>query len=224
MMVRMARSTSRKRRPPSEVLSRWFHRARDREAGALQQLLSFYRPLLMKLAHQRLKRAVRTKVAPSDIVQATVWAATQEFESKEFANRKAFLAWLLTILEHEAADERGRFQETQKRDISRERPLDSPETQLWLRRLSVSLSGSNGTSSRKLADIEAILAALRTLPPHYRLVIHLRFYERLKFDDIGRQLNRSPDAARVLHNRALLKLRDAVDSGHQAEPPDTNDN
>lgn len=203
----MARSAARKSRPNSEELSRWFHRAREHDSAALQQLLKLYRPLLMKLAHQRVKGAMRIKVAPSDIVQATVWKATQEFGAQEFADRGRFLAWLVTILKHLAIDEQRRFRQSQKRDISRERPLHSPESQQWLRQLSATLSGTVGHRSRKLANIDEILGAIERLPPHYQLVIQLRYYDKLTFEDIGSKLQRSADAARVLHNRALQKLR-----------------
>lgn len=219
----MARSASRKRRPNSEELSRWFCRARERDPAALQQLLMLYQPLLMKLAQQRLKGPVRTKVAPSDVVQATIWKATREFEVQKFADRGGFLAWLVTILKHVAIDEQRRFRTSQKRDISLERPLDSAETQEWLHRLSVTLSGMNdAASSRHVASVSEVLQALESLPPHYQLVIHLRYFERLKFEEIGKKFDRSADAVRVLHNRVLRKLREMLTVQQEPEPPRAN--
>lgn len=204
----MARSESRQhRRPTSAELSHWFFRVQAREAGALQHLLAIYRPLLLTLAGRKLKGRVRAKVAPSDIVQSTVWAATQHFEAKKFHTRQEFLAWVLTILKHTAADERRRFQDAQKRDISRERSLDGPEARAWLRKLSFTLTQTSDDPSQAVVHVDDVLRALDTLPPHYQLVIRLRYFERLRFEDIGRKFNRSADAVRVLHNRALQKLR-----------------
>jgi RNA polymerase sigma-70 factor (ECF subfamily) len=162
------------------------------------------------LAQQKLKGPVRAKVAPSDIVQMTIWNVTQDFEVKQFRDRKGFVAWVTTILRNVAADERRRFQDAQKRDIYREHPLNSPESQKWLRQLSVTLSGTHSVVSRTLVDVETVLAAIQTLPPHYQLIIRMRYYEQLKFEDIGRALKRSTDAARVMHGRALKKLRDIL--------------
>ena len=164
----------------------------------------------MKLAQQRIQGALRVKVAPSDLVQSTVWKATQNFSAEEFADRNGFLAWLVTILKHEAADLRRRYREAQKRDLSRERPLFSPETQQWLSRLSASLSVSDACTSPRGDILEELLAALDRLPTHYQLVLRLRYYQRLKFEAIGRKLGRTADAARVLHNRALKKIRDEL--------------
>jgi RNA polymerase sigma-70 factor (ECF subfamily) len=197
----------KRRRPSSAELSRWFHSACRQEAGALQQLLALYRPLLMKLAHQRLKGALRTKVAPSDLVQTTVWKATQNFGAEQFAGRSGFLAWLVTILKNEATDARRRYRVAKKRDVSRERPLFSAETQNWLNQLSASLSVSDAVLSERHETVEHLLAALQRLPPHYQLVLRLRFFDKLDFGAIGEKLERTCDAARVLNKRALKRLR-----------------
>jgi RNA polymerase sigma-70 factor (ECF subfamily) len=172
--------------------------------------LALYRPLLIKVAHQRLRGALRAKVAPSDLVQATLWKATQNFSGEEFEGRKGFLAWLITILKNEAADVRRRFVDAQKRDISRERPLFSAETQDWLNQLSASLSASDASRSARRETVEQLMSVLRRLPPHYQLVVRLRYYEKLDFGAIGDRLERSYNAARILHNRALKRLRDEL--------------
>lgn len=209
-MVRMADSRLRHRRPNSDELSRWFHRAKERDEGALEQLLALYRPLLIQLAKQRITGALCAKIAPSDIAQATVWKAAQDFDPDQFAKRKDFAAWLLTILKHELADARRRFQIAQKRDVSRERPLFSQETQQWLVQLSARLSNGPNSDLKCIPDIDEVLGAVGRLPPHYQLVIRLRYFERLRFEEIGQKLERSADAARVLHNRAIEKLQNEL--------------
>lgn len=219
-------SSAKRHRPDSSERSDWFHRARMREEGALQQLLALYRPLLMKLAHQRIKGALRAKVGASDVVQATVWKATQNFASQNFRERKGFVLWLITILKNEATDI-CRLHEAEKRKISRERSLFSPETKHWLSRLSASLSAADSIDLPRGCTLEELLAALEQLPPHYQLVLRLHYYQRLKFKAIGVVLERSADAARVLHNRALIRLRSELDRivGEQShdQSPSPND-
>jgi RNA polymerase sigma-70 factor, ECF subfamily len=204
-------STSKRRRPDSAELSTWFRRACKREEGALQQLLALYRPLLTKVARQQVRGALRAKIGASDIVQSTIWKATQGFPAHRFSERKRFLAWLLSILKHEAADVRRRFQDAEKRNIGRERSLFSPDTMDLLSRVSASLSAADAVVSPQGHTVEDLLAGLGRLPPHYQLVLRLRYYEKLPFEAIGRRLERSADAARVLQNRALAKLRSELD-------------
>lgn len=202
-----ARSSAKHRRPDSGELSDWFRRACKGEEGALQQLLALYRPLLTKLAHQRVRGALRAKIGASDIVQATIWKATQHFTAQNFCERKKFLAWLLSIFKNEATDVRRQFHDADKRNILRERSLFSPETKLWLNQLSASLSGANVVICPQGHTIEDLFDALDRLPPHYQFVLRLRYYEKLTFEAIGARLERTSDAARVLHNRALKKIR-----------------
>ena len=58
-------------------------------------------------------------------------------------------------------------------------------------------------------DSEAaeLRAALRRLPANFRLTIVLRYYLDLPFDEIGRMLKCSPQAAKSRTFRALAKLR-----------------
>ena len=58
---------------------------------------------------------------------------------------------------------------------------------------------------------QALQAALGRLPEDYRRVITLRYQEQLAFEEIGRLLQRSPDAARKLWARAVERLHEELD-------------
>jgi RNA polymerase sigma-70 factor (subfamily 1) len=192
--------------PASSVLSRSFNAACRDDPGALDELFGFYRPLLLYLADRRLRGALRPKVGASDIVQVTELNARRNFISQEFTNRQGFHAWLLTILDNQVADMGRRFVSTKKRDVSRERPLFSPETQDWLRLLSARLS-TRANDANTPESLEHVKATLNYLPAHYQMVLRLRYFDMLSFELIGEKLNRPTDAARMLHNRALTRLR-----------------
>ncbi len=56
-------------------------------------------------------------------------------------------------------------------------------------------------------DAVALRAALRHLPTDMRLVLVLRYYLDLPFDEMGRTLKCSPQAAKSRTHRALQRLR-----------------
>jgi RNA polymerase sigma-70 factor (ECF subfamily) len=56
-------------------------------------------------------------------------------------------------------------------------------------------------------DSAELRSALRRLPPSMRLTLVLRYYLDLPFDEIGRVLKCSPQAAKSRTHRALAKLR-----------------
>jgi RNA polymerase sigma-70 factor, ECF subfamily len=67
------------------------------------------------------------------------------------------------------------------------------------------LTPSASASAREEAG--AIARAIAGLPADYRRVIELRSRENLRFHEIGRVLDRSPDAVRMLWFRAIESLR-----------------
>jgi RNA polymerase sigma-70 factor (ECF subfamily) len=56
-------------------------------------------------------------------------------------------------------------------------------------------------------DVAELRSALRRLPSRMRLTLVLRYYLDLPFDEIGRVLKCSPQAAKSRTHRALAKLR-----------------
>jgi DNA-directed RNA polymerase specialized sigma24 family protein len=58
---------------------------------------------------------------------------------------------------------------------------------------------------------EALEQALAGLPKDYRQVILLRYQEEHTFEEIGRLMNRSADAARKLWLRAVERLQQEMD-------------
>jgi RNA polymerase sigma factor (sigma-70 family) len=56
-------------------------------------------------------------------------------------------------------------------------------------------------------NTERLHQGLARLPEEYRRVIVWRIWEEASFVEIGQRLDRTEDAARMLYNRALQRLR-----------------
>lgn len=59
-------------------------------------------------------------------------------------------------------------------------------------------------------DYRALLGQVENLKENERLCIELRYFKDLKFQDIAGVLNISENYAKVLHHRAIIKLRENV--------------
>ena len=59
---------------------------------------------------------------------------------------------------------------------------------------------------------QALQQALARLPDEYRQVIAGRYQELLSFEEIGRHLHRSAEAARKLWWRAIERLQEELDA------------
>jgi RNA polymerase sigma factor (sigma-70 family) len=194
-------------RPSSSEFSLWFHRAIEGDRAAFQTLLGLYRPLLLSLANSRLNTTLQVKVAPSDVVQNTVWNATRNFQPENFPNRAMLLAWLVKILDNEAALVRRKFVRSKNRDVRREVSLNGLLGERILKQLSVSLSASQLGVEQLTLDVGLLQRALAQLPKHYQLALRLRYLDGLSFAVTAELLGRSYDGARMLCQRALQQLK-----------------
>ena len=180
---------------------------------AVGQVLQTFRNYLLLIAQEELHRDLQARVGPSDLVQETFVAAQQEFAEFRGTSIKELQAWLRGILLNKVRTAH-RFHGAERRDVQREIPLDAGASSA---RLAHEKPVKANTASRQMAaseEAERISLALSSLSGDYRLVIQLRNWELLPFDEIGRRMQRSAGAARALWVRALEQLADALGPSH----------
>jgi RNA polymerase sigma-70 factor, ECF subfamily len=179
-------------------------RAGSREA--LGQAIEAFRPYLLLVARHELDPAVQGKGGPSDLVQETFLEAQRDFERFHGTTADELLAWLRRVLLHNVADFTRRYRDTAKRGACREMPLEagssgSPDPE--------PRAGNPSPSQEAIAreEAERFARALERLPDDHRRVILLRYQEGQPFEEIGRRLGRTPNAARMLWLRAVERLK-----------------
>jgi RNA polymerase sigma-70 factor (ECF subfamily) len=191
--------------------AQWLPEARSGSREALGKVLEAARQYLLSIARQELDADLRAKNSPSDMVQETFVEAQRDFGQFQGDTEDELLAWLRQLLLHRVGKLRRRYRDTQKRRLAREVALggddssDGPAGGLAANMLSPS-----GQAMEHEQD-QALQAALGRLPEDYRRVITLRYQEQLPFEEIGRLLHRSPDAARKLWARAVEQLHEELD-------------
>jgi RNA polymerase sigma-70 factor (ECF subfamily) len=116
------------------------------------------------------------------------------------------------LLRHTVGKFARTYRDTKKRGVGRETPLEGPGSAAGpAEGLAADTPSPSGLAMRREQD-EALNRALQRLPEDYRLVITLRYREERSFEEIGRLLQRSADAARKLWARAVERLQDELDS------------
>jgi len=177
-------------------------RARAGSGEAVGEILEPLRPHLLAAAHEQLDDDLRPKVGASDLVQESLVRACAHFGEFRGETPAELAGWLLQILHNCLANLRRDYR-TAKRELSRELPLKDNE-------------GSNGTpqapgdspSAQALQEEaqQALHRAMERLPESHRQVLLLRNRDELSFEEIGRVMNRSADATRMLYGRAVEAL------------------
>jgi RNA polymerase sigma-70 factor (ECF subfamily) len=184
---------------------------------SLGQLLQLYTNYLKLLVLAQLERNLRVRVSPSDVVQETFFEAHRDFPQFRGHSMGEFLAWLRRILVNNLSRVVEQHILAEKRDVRREVSLERLATALEqsTARLEAVLPdpGSSPSAGAHRREVEIVLAdQLADLPTDYRDVIVLRHIEALPFDEIGRRMDRSSGAVRMLWLRAVKMLRERLDA------------
>lgn len=202
---------------PQELLAR----ARAGDANAFGTLLEQYRAQLLSAADQGLARAAQAKAAPSDIVQETFLEAQRLFARFEGEHAEQFRAWLRSILDFKLKEHHNRYFATQKRDLDRERSLDQSDDAGKLRDVLPGDASTPSAQAMRQEEVQALMAAVERLSETYRQVLVWHHWEKLPFAEIGRRLDRSEDAARMLFGRALDRLAEELERPDARRPGDS---
>ncbi|MGQ0637710.1 MAG: sigma-70 family RNA polymerase sigma factor [Planctomycetaceae bacterium] len=177
--------------------------ARTGSAEALGRLFEECRQFLLLIANQELAADLKPKVAPSDLVQETFLEAQQRFRRFTGQTDAELLAWLRQILLNNLRDATRRYRHAGKRRLGRERNLSCSDE---LRVAAHSSADTPGRLTGRMEDQARLRQALAQLSNDHRRVIELRNLEVRSFVEIGRLMDRTPDAVRKLWGRALFAL------------------
>jgi RNA polymerase sigma-70 factor (ECF subfamily) len=201
--------------PADDDVEVWIKLARTGSAEALGRLLEVCRPYLLLVANQELPTELRGKMGASDLVQETCLRAHHHFEDFHDEGRAELVAWLRRILLNNVADQKRRYSATEKRRVSRELslPVGTEAEVLDLPAPGPSPSSMIAATERD----EALEDALLQLPENYRQVLTWRNFDRVPYEEIGRRLDRSPEAARKLWVRAIEQLQQILSNSDERD-------
>jgi RNA polymerase sigma-70 factor (ECF subfamily) len=194
--------------------------ARAGTVEAAGKLLEPYRNYLRCLAVAQMGRRIGLRVTPSDIVQDTMLAAHRDLKLFRGGTSAEFSQWLRTILARSLLKAIEYHFKAEKRDARRLVSIDQLRSDLdnscdWAANL---LVARQPTPSREVVmDDEArwISDLIARLPPDYQTVITLRNLSGLRFEEVAAQMERSPEAVRMLWLRAIAKLRELIPPEHR---------
>lgn len=171
---------------------------------AKNALIESVRTYLQFIANQEIDARLQQKVAASDVVQDVCLVASERLETFRGSTEGEFKAWLKTVLKNSLADSHRKYVQSQKRAAGREVVMGDE--------LGIPASNiSPGTSMIAREESARLLDAMQRLPDDYRQVLRLRNWDLLPFDDIGRRMDRSADAAQKLWTRAVRRLEQELD-------------
>jgi RNA polymerase sigma-70 factor (ECF subfamily) len=192
-------------------IARWLPEARSGRPDALGRLLDGYRGYLLQIAQEELDPILRAKAGASDVVQETFLEAQRDFIQFHGGSEAEFRAWLRQMLLHNLANLVRHFRDAAKRQIGREVGLPEADSSGGAGGGPAANFPTPSVQAMAHEKAEAVRKALERLPEDYRQVLLLRYEEEQSFDEIGRRMNRTANAARKLWARAVGRLQQELD-------------
>ena len=182
-------------------------RAQSGDSRALDQLFAQHRAQVHRAVARRLDRSLRGQIDPSDVVQEAQLEVVERIA--EYAARRPmpFRSWFLRTAIQRLWALRRRAS-AHRRDVGRERPLFD-DRDPWRNQLqTVIATGPTPSQQAATRDLARRLhSVLERLPEADRIILGLRAFEGLSYEETGSRLEIDPAAARKRFGRALLRLR-----------------
>ena len=116
-----------------------------------------------------------------------------------------FTTWLMTVVRNQVFTRAG--QKNRRKNIDGEDPVDEETGESWMEKQAAAAVQSPA-EALSFRDLEkAVEEACRELPENQRLVVHLRQYEGMEFEEIGKITGMSLTAVKALMFRARENLK-----------------
>jgi RNA polymerase sigma-70 factor (ECF subfamily) len=181
------------------------------DESAVRCLLEAHRDRLRRMIASRLDRRLATRLDPSDVVQETLADAARRLPDYLRDRPLPFYPWLFRLAADRLARTHRDHVTSTVRGIGREERIDGPShdetvAPRWGDRLVV----DETTPGRRLVREERRLllaGAIERMDEADRVILGLRYLDRLAFDEIAAILRIGLSAAKMRHLRALERLR-----------------
>lgn len=173
--------------------------AKNGSQEALNRLFALYGHRLLALIRIRMGPSLRRQLESQDLLQQTLLKAFERFDQFDGAGETTLMGWFGAIARNEIRDQ-AKYLHRGGRDVKRAVPLEAA--------LDAMVEPVRTEISRihLLAEAQRLEQAIEGLEDKHREVLLLRRFEELTFPQIGKYLDKSPDACRMLYSRAMAAL------------------
>ena len=171
-----------------------------------------FRSYLHVLAETQLQNRLKSKVDASDIVQQTMLQAYQAREQFRGSSDAEKAGWLRTILGNVLCGMARDFSR-KRRDVSREQSIQAVEqSSLQLASLLPADGSSPSAALHRHERADELAKAMLKLTAEQRQCIILKYWHGSTLADIGKQIDKSPEAVAGLVFRGMQRLKKEIAS------------
>ncbi len=198
---------------PSEMVI-LLNQARSGDQESKDRLFELCRNYVSIIARAQIGTWLQAKVDPSDLVQQTLLDAHRGIHNFRGASEGEWLAWLRQILNNNTTDYIRKYRGTEKRQINREVSIEQTTSGGSVRRIQPQADCDTPSQIVLQREQEVNMAnAISKLSNDYQQVIILRNLQRLSFNEVAENMDRTRPAVQMLWMRAIEQLKGLMDVG-----------
>jgi RNA polymerase sigma-70 factor (ECF subfamily) len=165
-----------------------------------------FRPALLLWAKCQMPAWLRGKIDPADLVQQTLLEVLADHDKLVGRTDLEALGYLRRALSNNLIDSARKFARTQA-EVS---PNDFAQSSVRLADWLAADHTSPSERAERNEQFERLAGALAELPDAQRVVVEMRYLQKLKLTEIARLMNRTEGAVSQLLHRAVTALRDVL--------------
>ena len=172
----------------------------ERDEEAFRDLIQWHQDRVYGLVARMMGGAGPEAEEVAQDVFLRVWKSARTYRAEG-----KFTSWLMMVVRNQVFTRLG--QQKRRKDIDGDNPVDDETGESLLERHADS-GASAPSEALSLKELQkAVEEACAELPESQRLIVHLRQYEGLEFEEIGKITGQSLTAVKALMFRAREKLK-----------------
>jgi len=179
--------------------------AQEGDSEAISVLYRLYERRLKGAAQKKLGDQLRAKMETVDLVQSVWKDCLSDMKGFEYRGPESFFHWLLTKVLRKVQD-KARFFAANKRDCAKEKQLLTKDAIFKSEGSPLSLDPTPSQVAIADEELDHLMGLLDQLTDSQRQTVVLRLRDKMKFIEIGKITNKSPDAVRKTYGRALNRI------------------
>ena len=178
--------------------------AMDGDPDAVEALYRLYEHRMIGIVHRKLGNTLHGLMESVDLVQSAWKDALDHLDDFEYQGPDSFFLWLRSCLMNKIHSKR-RYFTAAKRDPKKELPIQRDE----ILSAGIPHGDSDPTPSQivmREEETDRLMRILERFPELQRRVLILRMRDELSYEEIGRRIGKSAEAAGKIYNRSLKRL------------------
>lgn len=197
-------------RPSTKVAQELMAQIAAGQTESLTTLLHLYRSYIKQWSRSKIPKNLRPRVQSSSVVQETVLRVQMNADKLKGRTLAEFENYLHTTAKNHITS-LWRFHSAKRRSILRHTTTDEVGSRAFWENLKdptkLPSDQAVGEVEGRSAMQQRVELAMLQLPSHYQAVLREHFEKEKSLEQLGKDLDRSPDAVRKLIIRAVAALK-----------------